>query len=86
MEIKNITRQDDIRDLQDAIEIIKQARGKIKSVLVRNKEIDKYNEMAVQFATTSKDMLLDAAVEIGNAISDIVSSDIEQEYNKDDNL
>lgn len=42
--------------------------------------------MAVQFATTSKDMLLDAAVEIGNAISDIVSSDIEQEYNKDDNF
>lgn len=86
MEIKNITRQDDIRDLQDAIEIIKQAREKIKSVLVRNKEVNKHNEMAVQFATTSKDMLTDAVVEMSNAISDIVSSDIEQEYSKDDNF
>ena len=86
MEIKNIKRESDIRDLQEAIEITKQAREKIKSVLIRNKEIDKHNEMAVQFVKTSRDMLTDVAVEMGNAISDIVGGDLAYDYNENDNF
>lgn len=62
MEIKNIKRQDDISDLQEAIEIIKQARDKVKSMLNRNKKIDIQNEGAVDHANISKDMLADVIV------------------------
>lgn len=84
MEIKNITRQDDIRDLQEAIEIIKQARDKIERMLKRNKEINPQNEMSIQFATTSKDFLSDAAVEIANSVSNIVSIDLVKEYEENE--
>lgn len=85
MEIKNIQRIEDIKNIQEAIDLAIEMRSKVNIVLKRNKRIDSKNEFAVGFIINAKESLEAAVVELSNAISDIVGIDIHHTFEDSDN-